>query len=68
MYIPAIATVIIGVILFACQLTLCLKDYSIVINTEKKHTYLIPNILGIIGSILLILLGIVCFVIINNQL
>lgn len=68
MYIPAIITGIVGLFLLICQLGYFLKDYVFFTNKSKSKTYLIPNIIGTIGSVVLIGLSVTYFILINNQL
>ncbi|MEC5317304.1 hypothetical protein NGF69_17215 [Enterococcus casseliflavus] len=68
MYTLAIAIGSIGVLLLIIQLVCFLKDYSIIVKKYRTRGYLLPNILGLVGSITLIGLGVTYFILVNNQL
>ncbi|MBO1117043.1 hypothetical protein FQT09_11570 [Enterococcus hirae] len=68
MYTTSIVIGILGTLLLIFQIVYFLKDYSLIVNNKRKKTFLIPNIIGIVGSISLLIISIIYFIIVNNQL
>ncbi|PWS23503.1 hypothetical protein DKP78_12295 [Enterococcus faecium] len=68
MYTTSIVIGILGTLLLIFQIVYFLKDYSLIVNNKRKKTFLIPNIIGIVGSIILLIISIIYFIIVNNQL
>lgn len=68
MYVTASTIGIIGFLLLVIQMIYLLKDYFLIAHKKQKKNYLFPNIIGLIGSFGLIVLSIVYFILVNNQL
>lgn len=68
MFTPVIVVGSLGFLLLIIQLGYFLRDYSTVLKNNKTKKYLLPNIIGLIGSVALIGLSVVYFFLVNNQL
>jgi len=68
MYVPVIIIGLIGLLFLVINIICFLRDYSLVINNKLKKTLIVANIVGMIGSVSLIILSVVYFILINNQL
>ncbi|TBH14500.1 hypothetical protein EYC52_14695 [Enterococcus faecalis] len=67
MYVPVIIIGVAGILSLVFQIMYFLKDYTFVTTKNRKKTYLIPNIIGLIGSVVLIGLSVINILIISNQ-
>ncbi|EPI34485.1 hypothetical protein [Enterococcus faecalis] len=68
MYVPVIVIGVAGILTLVFQILYFLKDYTYVTTQKRKKTYLIPNIIGLAGSVVLIVLSVMNLLIINSQL
>lgn len=68
MYVPVISIGVAGILSLVLQIIYFLKDYTIVTMKNRKKVYIVPNIIGIFGSIILIVLSVINLLIINSQL
>lgn len=67
MYVPVIIIGVAGILSLVFQIMYFLKDYTFVTTKNRKKTYLIPNIIGLIGSVVLIGLSVMNILIISSQ-
>lgn len=67
MYTSALLLGSLGIIVLGVQIFFFLKDYSLVNNGTQVPKYLALNILGVLCSVVLIILGFIYFFIINKQ-
>lgn len=68
MYVSVIVLGVAGILTLVFQIFYFLKDYTFVTTKNRKKTYLIPNIIGLAGSVVLIVLSVMNLLIINSQL
>ncbi|EPH83410.1 hypothetical protein D927_00923 [Enterococcus faecalis 02-MB-BW-10] len=67
MYVPVIIIGVAGILSLVFQIMYFLKDYMFVAKKNRKKTYLIPNTIGLIGSVVLIGLSVINILIISSQ-
>lgn len=68
MYNISIILVVLGFLFTIFNVILLLKSYKFCLINNKNQKILIPNILIVISSFLMLVLGVVYFLIINGQL
>ncbi|EMF0203524.1 hypothetical protein NXK88_002808 [Enterococcus hirae] len=67
MYVPVISMGVAGILSLVLQIIYFLKDYTLVTTKNRKKTYLVPNAIGILGSVILIGLSVANMIIISSQ-
>ncbi len=67
MYVPVISMGVAGILSLVLQIIYFLKDYTLVTTKNRKKVYLVPNIIGILGSVVLIGLSVTNMIIISSQ-
>ncbi len=68
MYTISIILIVLGFLFMIENIFLLLKDYKLCVLNNKNKNYMVPNIITLIASFVLIILGLIYFFVIHSQL
>ncbi len=68
MYTISIILIVLGFLFMIGNIFLLLKDYKLCVVNNKNKNYMVPNIITLIASFALIILGLIYFFVIHSQL
>lgn len=68
MYTISIILIVLGFLFMIGNIFLLLKDYKLCVVNNKNKNYMVPNIITLISSFIMIILGVIYFFIIHGQL
>lgn len=68
MYTISIILIVLGFLFMIGNIFLLLKDYKLCVVNNKNKSHMVPNIITLIASFALIILGLIYFYVIHSQL